>query len=388
MTENTIRRLKHFAMQLKDAGFVSIVLAFMDERFAWDFERFSEAEIVELEKMFHSIEEDEPETNSIFSFSNKPKQEDKKDIKAVAEVSTPEKKSDVKVVEAEADEVVEYEAYDESVKVVSERIDRNGTKHQEVIVHCNRCGGAGGSDAWIHTGRTCFKCGGTGKQGGKRKIYTVKHAEKLRKQREKREEKKRQERMSQAEENNKSILAEWGYDQEKIHVVVGDTFSIKDELKEAGAHWGDKVIGWYFSEKPAKWETFELEVKNLIEYNNLGEVHKKGKVWEGGYEELVSYVNNARKKITPESNWIGEAGERKDLELKIISSFGIETSFGWSCINKLQDAEGNIFIWKTGMDLADAYGRGEVIKLKGTIKEHSEYRDEKQTVLTRCKVMD
>ncbi|MEN9316066.1 MAG: Caulobacter phage CcrBL9 [Pseudomonadota bacterium] len=28
---------------------------------------------------------------------------------------------------------------------------------------CNRCGGAGGSDAWAHTGYTCYDCGGSGK---------------------------------------------------------------------------------------------------------------------------------------------------------------------------------------------------------------------------------
>ncbi|GLI90510.1 hypothetical protein [Bacillus subtilis] len=30
--------------------------------------------------------------------------------------------------------------------VISERIDKNGTKHQEVETSCDRCGGAGSSD--------------------------------------------------------------------------------------------------------------------------------------------------------------------------------------------------------------------------------------------------
>lgn len=32
------------------------------------------------------------------------------------------------------------------IKVLSERVDRNNTKHQEVTVKCDRCGGAGTSD--------------------------------------------------------------------------------------------------------------------------------------------------------------------------------------------------------------------------------------------------
>lgn len=29
-----------------------------------------------------------------------------------------------------------------------------------VAVTCDRCGGQGGSEAWRHTGWTCYKCGG------------------------------------------------------------------------------------------------------------------------------------------------------------------------------------------------------------------------------------
>ena len=43
------------------------------------------------------------------------------------------------------------------------KIDRNGSKHYEGMVVCDRCGGNGGSKAWAYTGWTCYKCGGTGK---------------------------------------------------------------------------------------------------------------------------------------------------------------------------------------------------------------------------------
>jgi hypothetical protein len=67
-------------------------------------------------------------------------------------------------------------------------------------------------------------------------------------------------------------------------------------------------------------------------------------------------------------------------------------------IYKFTDADGNVFVWKTtgsvGEDRTDNIGRdyfykpenGESVKVSGTIKEHNEYRGEKQTVLTRCKV--
>lgn len=266
--------------------------------------------------------------------------------------------------------------------VLSERIDRNGTKHQVIETNCSRCGGAGGHAMWAYTGTTCFKCGGHGRQQSKRKIYTEEHLAKLEAQRAKRAEKKRQEIIDNAEKENKIKLEMWGYDKEKIYPVLGDTFPIKEELSEKGARWGGRVIGWYFSEKTSEYETYELEVKELIWFNGLGEVFKKS------FSESEDYVKGERKKLEPETKWVGEIGKRMDFELTVLNSFEIETSFGWSCINKLKDAEGNAFIWKTDRDLVYMHGQGTVIKVKGTIKEHSEYKDEKQTVLTRCKVSE
>lgn len=44
----------------------------------------------------------------------------------------------------------------------------------------------------------------------------------------------------------------------------------------------------------------------------------------------------------------------------------------------------NAIIWKTSKGLG--IEKGSKIHIKGTIKEHSEYDDEKQTVITRAKV--
>ncbi|AYK20477.1 hypothetical protein C0073_022335 (plasmid) [Aeromonas veronii] len=37
---------------------------------------------------------------------------------------------------------------------------------------CGRCGGRGGSEAWSHTGWTCYQCGGTGKGEPARNLST------------------------------------------------------------------------------------------------------------------------------------------------------------------------------------------------------------------------
>ncbi|WJE41198.1 hypothetical protein QRD86_00145 (plasmid) [Bacillus halotolerans] len=267
--------------------------------------------------------------------------------------------------------------------VRNEYVDRNGTKHQEVETDCDRCGGAGQSDKWYLTGKVCFKCGGDGRMLTKRKEYTPEHEEKLRKQREKRAEKKRLAAIAQAEEENQVKLTNWGYNQPTIHLVLGDTFSIKDELKSAGARFNNQIRGWYFSEKPGQWDTVELETAELLKYNYLGQVDLKY------FHEVQDYINEKRKEVEPQSSYVGSVGEKIEIEVEFITSFLIESThfiYSDTFINKMQDEQGNIFIWKTSKNLKYEKDDTGKIRLKGTIKEHTEFRGEQQTILTRCRL--
>ena len=90
------------------------------------------------------------------------------------------------------------------------------------------------------------------------------------------------------------------------------------------------------------------------------------------------------------SRHIGEIGDKIDLdvilekrawfEIPSFRGYGTETKY----IYTFRNAHGDAIIWKTSKGLV--YESGETVHIKGTIKEHSEYDDEKQTVITRCKV--
>ncbi|MEH7210120.1 hypothetical protein V7094_28595 [Priestia megaterium] len=265
-------------------------------------------------------------------------------------------------------------------KVLSERIDRNGTKHQVILTNCDRCGGAGAHEMWRHTGGTCYKCAGSGRMEAKRKIYTPEHEEKLRKLREKRQQKRIEKIKGEAKEKNKELLKEWGYDQENIYIVLGETYPIREELKKADAFWGGRTLGWFFAENPEDYDTAEIKTSELVWYNTLGSVNKKNP------EEYREYVESVKRELEYQSQHVGTVGEKIELEFCVLNAFWIETQFGSSCINKLSDEQGNIFIWKTGKNLEHDADENGIIKLKGTIKEHSEYKGELQTVLTRCRV--
>jgi hypothetical protein len=87
---------------------------------------------------------------------------------------------------------------------------------------------------------------------------------------------------------------------------------------------------------------------------------------------------------TSNSQYIGNPNDKIQIVLTLNKRFFYENMFGCGSIFKFLDSKGNIFIWRTGSaDLEE----GKTYTIKGTIKEHTEYKSEKQTHLTRCKVI-
>lgn len=100
------------------------------------------------------------------------------------------------------------------------------------------------------------------------------------------------------------------------------------------------------------------------------------------------------------SDFVGNIGDRLELKLTLkftatweqpsYAGFGTETKH----CHVFKDANDNTFTWKTGNGIYipndngeyEVAERGDKVVLVGTVKEHSEYKDEKQTVLTRCKI--
>jgi hypothetical protein len=113
----------------------------------------------------------------------------------------------------------------------------------------------------------------------------------------------------------------------------------------------------------------------------------------------ITLQNAAAKAI---SQHVGNIGDRVEMTLTLdhtatweqpsYAGYGTDTMH----IHAFKDADGNTFIWKTSKGVYVALGndqykvadKGDAVTLKGTIKDHSEYDGEKQTVLTRCKIMD
>jgi hypothetical protein len=81
---------------------------------------------------------------------------------------------------------------------------------------------------------------------------------------------------------------------------------------------------------------------------------------------------------------VGAVGDKLECEVEFKSSFYKHGVNGGFYIHKFVDANGNILVWMTGTSVdADI---GTKMKLRASVKDHGEFKGEKNTMLTRCKV--
>ena len=105
-------------------------------------------------------------------------------------------------------------------------------------------------------------------------------------------------------------------------------------------------------------------------------------------KEAERLAREAEKAI---SQYVGEIGQRITVDVTYIGSpyFMARDRFGRESecyIHTFKDASGNKIVWKTGCGLH--LEEDQNVTITGTVKEHSEYRDEKQTRILRCKVAE
>lgn len=212
------------------------------------------------------------------------------------------------------------------------RIDRNGTKYWHGLVPCSRCGGAGGADKWSFTGWKCYKCGGSGTEEGNWKEYTPEYEAKL---------------MARRQARYEKYLADHA-----------------EEIAKAEAERKAKQE----AERLAKEEAERKEREKKAKSQHFGQIGDK-------IDTTATYIKSA---------W---------FTVPSFYGFGKEDTM---YIHTFRIGDDTV-IWKTSTNNLGKFDEnnewiqfeeGKQVHLKGTIKDHSEYKDEKQTVLTRCRVTE
>lgn len=228
---------------------------------------------------------------------------------------------------------------------------------------CGRCGGAGGSEAWKFTGWTCYDCGGKGSLGYESvKLYTGAELVKLNATREKKRAKKEAARMTKIA----AVEAEAAAKLAGFMAVNGELVAKAKACAEKSSFVSDLVAKL---EKYGSWSDKQIAVVAKI---------------------VAEIAENEVKAAA--SSWVGEVGKRMEFPVTVervasyvrpsFSGRGMETVW----IVSMRTTDGNAIVVKS----PSFYGheKGESFTLRATVKEHSEYRGEKQTVMMRPAVIE
>lgn len=255
------------------------------------------------------------------------------------------------------------------------RVDKNGTKYWAEST-CPKCNGKGYIHGYEHIdGARCWLCGGSGVYEHSWKEYTPEYSQKL-------ADRRIAKARKGADEANAKWLAREGFSADgKTWVVIGNTYDRKDELKEAGARWGN-LLGWHFNKETDG--CFEVGVEEVTFKDYAGWLQ-----WET-YSDVVELIKERQAANAPKSNsqYIGAVGDKLEVRATFKAKYSYETHYTYRgethYIYKFADPDGNIIVWNTTSWQELEIGTDYLVK--GTIKEHSEYKGEKQTVLQRCRV--
>lgn len=233
-------------------------------------------------------------------------------------------------------------------------------------------------------GGVCLKCKGTGYIDKEIRLYTEKEKEAMVRAKQRKTEKQVQEKLQKAEEKKREWLEKNGFSAEGITTIyVGqDSFDIKDELKEKGWQYSG-YIGWHIgqinvSDYDAE-KIVELPVEQLAAFSLYGDGS-----WLSTAKNTVNQIRDSRRPQS-KSMWIGEEkGKIDSLPIVVKRISGFMSKFGWTNIVTLLSGD-DIITWITSTDIKLA--EGENYYLSATIKEHKEYKSEKQTLIIRPKFL-
>ncbi|AGN30039.1 hypothetical protein VPFG_00034 [Vibrio phage nt-1] len=126
----------------------------------------------------------------------------------------------------------------------------------------------------------------------------------------------------------------------------------------------------------------------FIEYKQTGFIAAAIVAFNKAKErEILAKREAERKAELPESEHVGTVKKRENFTVTLEKTIVSEGYYGDTFIHRFRDAENNLIIWFGSKRLRnnddDRIEAGEEVTIKATVKEHSEFRDEKQTIVQR-----
>ena len=279
----------------------------------------------------------------------------------------------------------------------AEIISINEETHKAHIkIKCPRCNGLGIIVSRVENGKMipipvdagiCYLCKGEKYISKWVKAYTEKEyerylrtQERARERKKEKEEARLQELKDNSEVNKKNLLGKWGYNVESptIYLVIGNTYEIKDELKERGGRY-NPALNWYFTDKVEGYTLAEVPFDDVYEWRPMV---KSLELKENAKEIAAA----ARISAMPESKseWIGTLKERmRDLAVVLTGARECSSYYGDSVLYTFEQGENRLSWFTTSVPKVEMVV-GHSYLLTGTVKKFDERDGIKVTQLNRC----
>ena len=165
-----------------------------------------------------------------------------------------------------------------------------------------------------------------------------------------------------------------------IWLFKGDTYAALDWFRYQPTRYAE-FLGWYLPSDiempmplPSGVEPVKLYWDKVCDED--GE-YFKDKAEIKAYVDTLIYDAGT-------SEWLGNVKERLTMELICTRVHSFMNAYGESTLYVFEDDDGDVLTWTTSS--SQDIEADHRYSISGTVKEHTTYRNMKQTVLTRCKV--
>lgn len=152
------------------------------------------------------------------------------------------------------------------------------------------------------------------------------------------------------------------------------------------------IITWLLDPETADGSSYINNLQTIIKskyckLNEIAIVASAVKCYQKHLRDLeIARERQAEHDEALKSNWIGNKGERLTISLshaELITSF--DSIYGTTFLYKFTTTDGNICSWFASSPIVEPE---TIVKLIGTVKDHTTYENVKETQLTRCKVVE
>lgn len=168
------------------------------------------------------------------------------------------------------------------------------------------------------------------------------------------------------------------YDREEIEKI---NFVLDNPENKAEV---ENMLTWIKSADSTNDYIYNLQVACGLEYSEFRNMGIIASLPSAYYKAMNDIKEREQKESNAsKSEFFGNVKDKIELEnanIQCIANY--ETIYGITHVYKITK-DSFIFIWKTANSFEDSNN----VKIKGTIKAHNIFREEKQTELTRCKIL-